>query len=287
MGRGKLNMELIQNEKKRKVTYLKRSNGLMKKMYELTTLCDVKAFMILYGIRSDGQPNTEPETWPQDPNDFKAVFDLYKSKMQSGAPTKDYKVSNFFENRKTKIEADTHKLQEESLSLLYPTWDNSLDILGEAQLRNFITILDTKIEACNARLAELRKKEVASSSSASLTYKSDLMSNNSDLGFSYDLSLTPKVEVPIHYNFQFDPKGKQPQMLFKPFDLSIVQNRPVRMLENEIGWSHAAAAAAAASSFQYPPLMMESYTQYPELQLSYDFMSMASENKKNLERSKN
>jgi hypothetical protein len=41
MSRGKISMELIQNEKSRKLTFQKRKNGLLKKVNELSILCDV------------------------------------------------------------------------------------------------------------------------------------------------------------------------------------------------------------------------------------------------------
>lgn len=49
MGRGKLNMELITNEKCRMVTYHKRKKGLIKKMQKFRILCDVDACVIILG----------------------------------------------------------------------------------------------------------------------------------------------------------------------------------------------------------------------------------------------
>ncbi|MFS7911053.1 putative transcription factor MADS-type1 family [Helianthus anomalus] len=48
MGRAKIAMELIQNDKKRKITLNTRKQGLVKKARELATLCDVDFSMIIY-----------------------------------------------------------------------------------------------------------------------------------------------------------------------------------------------------------------------------------------------
>ncbi|KAL2460568.1 MADS box transcription factor [Abeliophyllum distichum] len=64
MGRAKLNMELIGKEKSRNITFKKRKEGLMRKMHEFTTLCDVSACMIIYPPKQD-KNTVEPEIWPQ------------------------------------------------------------------------------------------------------------------------------------------------------------------------------------------------------------------------------
>ncbi|KAF3432722.1 hypothetical protein FNV43_RR23824 [Rhamnella rubrinervis] len=51
MGRGKLKLELITNEKSRKRTFEKRSKGLVKKCSELSTLCDVDVCMVMVDPR--------------------------------------------------------------------------------------------------------------------------------------------------------------------------------------------------------------------------------------------
>ncbi|KAJ8442285.1 hypothetical protein Cgig2_011208 [Carnegiea gigantea] len=48
MTRKKVKLAFIANDSARKATYKKRKRGLLKKMDELTTLCDVKACAILY-----------------------------------------------------------------------------------------------------------------------------------------------------------------------------------------------------------------------------------------------
>lgn len=48
MGRVKLQIKRIENNTNRQVTYSKRRNGLMKKAYELSVLCDVDVGLIMF-----------------------------------------------------------------------------------------------------------------------------------------------------------------------------------------------------------------------------------------------
>lgn len=47
MGRGKIEIKMIENSTNRQVTYSKRRNGIFKKAHELTVLCDAKVSIIM------------------------------------------------------------------------------------------------------------------------------------------------------------------------------------------------------------------------------------------------
>uniref|UniRef100_A0A224X4E7 MADS n=1 Tax=Hypericum tomentosum TaxID=1137039 RepID=A0A224X4E7_9ROSI len=51
MGRGKVVLERIENKINRQVTFSKRRNGLIKKAYELSVLCDAEVALILFSSR--------------------------------------------------------------------------------------------------------------------------------------------------------------------------------------------------------------------------------------------
>ncbi|KAF3505296.1 hypothetical protein F2Q69_00040002 [Brassica cretica] len=51
MVRGKIEMKKIENATSRKVTFSKRRNGLLKKAYELSVLCDAQVSLIVFSQR--------------------------------------------------------------------------------------------------------------------------------------------------------------------------------------------------------------------------------------------
>ncbi|KAF8008633.1 hypothetical protein BT93_K2331 [Corymbia citriodora subsp. variegata] len=48
MARGKIQMRRIENATNRQVTFSKRRNGLLKKAYELSVLCDAEVAVIIF-----------------------------------------------------------------------------------------------------------------------------------------------------------------------------------------------------------------------------------------------
>ncbi|KAG0463991.1 hypothetical protein HPP92_020060 [Vanilla planifolia] len=51
MGRGKIEIKRIENTTNRQVTFCKRRNGLLKKAYELSVLCDAEVALIIFSNR--------------------------------------------------------------------------------------------------------------------------------------------------------------------------------------------------------------------------------------------
>ena len=48
MGRVRLRLKKIENQTYKNITFAKRKNGLIKKAYELSTLCDVEVALIVF-----------------------------------------------------------------------------------------------------------------------------------------------------------------------------------------------------------------------------------------------
>ena len=51
MGRGKIEIKRIENTTNRQVTFCKRRNGLLKKAYELSVLCEADIALIVFSSR--------------------------------------------------------------------------------------------------------------------------------------------------------------------------------------------------------------------------------------------
>ena len=53
MGRGRVELKRIENKINRQVTFFKRHNGLIKKAYKLSVLCDAEVAVIIFSNRSE------------------------------------------------------------------------------------------------------------------------------------------------------------------------------------------------------------------------------------------
>ncbi|KAG4971323.1 hypothetical protein JHK82_036989 [Glycine max] len=79
MGRGKIEIKRIENTTNRQVTFCKRRNGLLKKAYELSVLCDAEVALIVFSSRG--------RLYEYANNSVKATIERYKkaSSDSSGA----------------------------------------------------------------------------------------------------------------------------------------------------------------------------------------------------------
>nr|XP_025684073.1 agamous-like MADS-box protein AGL90 [Arachis hypogaea] len=191
-------MELIEKEKARKATFLKRKNGLIKKVYEFSTLCGVDVCVIIYGPSFDGGKSTEAETWPQDPKEVQRIIQKYHNTTIDRRP-RIYDVQEYYRDRVKKIEGEISKVHKEKLKIMYPTWDDSFNDLREDQLRMFLSILDSKILACNQRINMLKqdpkgKTMVQSKPSFEDVSHFNFMPNMSQAQFLPHLPMTPIID---------------------------------------------------------------------------------------------
>ncbi|XP_006349424.1 agamous-like MADS-box protein AGL19 [Solanum tuberosum] len=172
MGRAKLKMELITKEKSRNATFKKRKEGLLKKLYEFTTLCNVNGLMIMYGPKQGNGSDSSPEIWTnssgsttttttkslqQQQQEIENLIDEYKKEnsLQSGS-TKTFGLSDYFVDRNKKVEEEFIKLRKMNMEKKYPCWLEFMDQLSEFKLRDFLTLLDDKVENVKTRINMLK-----------------------------------------------------------------------------------------------------------------------------------
>ncbi|PSS10074.1 Agamous-like MADS-box protein [Actinidia chinensis var. chinensis] len=98
MTRKKVNLAYIANASARKVTLKKRKKGLMKKVSELCTLCDVDACAII-----SGPHDFQPDVWPSD-SGVKRVIERFKTMPELQQHTKMVNQESFTQQRINKAE---------------------------------------------------------------------------------------------------------------------------------------------------------------------------------------
>ncbi|KAL3654957.1 hypothetical protein CASFOL_000743 [Castilleja foliolosa] len=160
MGRAKLNMELIADKKSRNRTFNTRKEGLIKKIHELKTLCDVKVCMIIYGPKQE-TGFIEPEIWPPNIDQVRCFLtDIYKpTANKNSGSNKTVGLCDFFSDRKRKIEGDLAKLRKKNVEAKYPARPEIMNIMTEAGLREFAAYLRNKSGYVKSRIEFLRRNK--------------------------------------------------------------------------------------------------------------------------------
>ncbi|KAL8467338.1 hypothetical protein ACS0TY_036165 [Phlomoides rotata] len=77
MGRGKIEIKRIENNTNRQVTFCKRRNGLLKKAYELSVLCDAQIALIVFSPRG--------RVYEFSSTNIRSTIDRYKKATSDGA----------------------------------------------------------------------------------------------------------------------------------------------------------------------------------------------------------
>ncbi|XP_056171272.1 agamous-like MADS-box protein TM6 [Syzygium oleosum] len=138
MGHRKLPLELIPNEKARRITYEKRKNSIMKKAQEFTTLCGVDTCMIIYSPEGSATSANEPKGADR------------RAKKTVGLP-------DFFVNRKRKVDTELAKARLAKWKAEYPILEALIEGLSKEDLERLLGSLGHKLEAAKVRLAILEE----------------------------------------------------------------------------------------------------------------------------------
>ncbi|KOM56158.1 hypothetical protein LR48_Vigan10g205000 [Vigna angularis] len=155
MGRARITLKQISNERSRKTTFLRRKTGLMKKISEFSKRCGGEHCLIMYDDNADG--DVEAVTSPENPVEIHSMIQkYYETQLKKERPHKTYGIEEFFKNRKKMIEAEISKVHKQISSIKYPTWDPSFVNMEEDQLRALCARVEAKIEACDEGIKLLK-----------------------------------------------------------------------------------------------------------------------------------
>lgn len=147
-------MELISDERTRMVTYNKRKKGLEKKVFELSTLCDVEMCMIVYGPKHKDHPR-DLATWPESQEKVRLMINRFKVK---GVHRKgSHGISGYFIDRKKNIDKEISRNRMKSCEAIYRPWDERLDDFSDEQISIALVLLEAKLEAAQRRLDTVRE----------------------------------------------------------------------------------------------------------------------------------
>ncbi|XP_068312275.1 agamous-like MADS-box protein AGL80 [Pyrus communis] len=108
MTRTKVKLTYISNDSARKATFKKRRKGLMKKVSELSTLCDVQACAIIYSPY-----DSQPELWPS-PLGVQRVLAQFKTMPEMEQSKKMVNQESFLRQRIAKANEQLKKQRKEN-----------------------------------------------------------------------------------------------------------------------------------------------------------------------------
>ncbi|KAF3789906.1 Floral homeotic protein AGAMOUS [Nymphaea thermarum] len=158
MGRGKIEIKRIENTTNRQVTFCKRRNGLLKKAYELSVLCDAEVALIVFSSRG--------RLFEYANNNIKATIDRYKKACAESSNANSVTEANaqYYQQESTKLKQQIQILQNANRHLMGESLSN-LSVKELKQLENKIErgitrIRSKKNELLFAEIEYMQKREL-------------------------------------------------------------------------------------------------------------------------------
>ncbi|KAK8570457.1 hypothetical protein V6N13_003136 [Hibiscus sabdariffa] len=149
MVRGKTQMRRIENATSRQVTFSKRRNGLLKKAFELSVLCDAEVALIIFSPRGK-------------------LFEFASSSMQ--ATIERYKRHTKDNNRTKPTEPNLQQMKSEAATMLKKIEDLEVSrrkLLGEGlgsctleELQQIEQQLEKSVSIIRARKTQVFKEQI-------------------------------------------------------------------------------------------------------------------------------
>ncbi|XP_027099549.1 agamous-like MADS-box protein AGL9 homolog isoform X2 [Coffea eugenioides] len=209
MGRGRVELKRIENKINRQVTFAKRRNGLLKKAYELSVLCDAEVALIIFSNRGKLYEFCSSSSMVK-------TLERYQ-KCNYGAPEPNISTREALElssqQEYLKLKARYEALQRSQRNLLGedlgPLNSKELESLERQLDMSLKQIRSTRTQVMLDQLTDLQRKEHALNE-ANKTLKQRLMEGN-----QVNLQWNPNAQD-VGYGRQ--PAHAQGDGFFHPLD---------------------------------------------------------------------
>lgn len=208
MGRGRVELKRIENKINRQVTFAKRRNGLLKKAYELSVLCDAEVALIIFSNRGKLYEFCSTSSMLK-------TLERYQ-KCSYGAvevnkPGKELEISY---REYLKLKARFESLQQTQRNLLGedlgPLNTNDLERLERQLDSSLKQVRSTKTQYMLDQLSDLQNKEhLLVEANRALTIKLDEISSRNNLRQSWEGG---------EQSMSYGPQNAQSQRFFQPLD---------------------------------------------------------------------
>ncbi|KAF8115101.1 hypothetical protein N665_0030s0138 [Sinapis alba] len=149
-GRGKIEIKRIENTTNRQVTFCKRRNGLLKKAYELSVLCDAEVALIVFSSRG--------RLYEYSNNSVKGTIERYKKAISDNSNTGSVAEINaqYYQQESAKLRQQIISIQNSNRQLMGET----IGSMSPKELRNLEGRLDRSINRIRSKKNELLFAEI-------------------------------------------------------------------------------------------------------------------------------
>ncbi|XP_068666386.1 agamous-like MADS-box protein AGL5 isoform X2 [Aristolochia californica] len=149
MGRGKVELKRIENTTNRQVTFSKRRNGLLKKAFELSILCDAEVALVIFS--ATGKPCQYAT------NDIHSTISRYRDAV--GIPhlyTQHSRTVEFWMAELNNLRKSIQSMEEKINHLL----GEDLSSLGMRELKQLESQLKVGVERVRTRMRGLKVEHI-------------------------------------------------------------------------------------------------------------------------------
>ncbi|XP_050917137.1 agamous-like MADS-box protein AGL11 isoform X1 [Lathyrus oleraceus] len=150
MGRGKIEIKRIENTTNRQVTFCKRRNGLLKKAYELSVLCDAEVALIVFSSRG--------RLYEYSNNNIRSTIDRYKKACSDHSNTTTTTEINaqYYQQESAKLRQQIQMLQNSNRHLM----GDALSTLTVKELKQLENRLERGITRIRSKKHEMLLAEI-------------------------------------------------------------------------------------------------------------------------------
>ncbi|XP_008794140.2 floral homeotic protein AGAMOUS-like [Phoenix dactylifera] len=150
MGRGKIEIKRIENTTNRQVTFCKRRNGLLKKAYELSVLCDAEVALVIFSTRG--------RLYEYANDSVKGTIERYKKACTDTSNSGSVSEANFqyYQQESSKLRQQITNLQNSNRNLM----GESLGSMNLRDLKQLEGRLEKGINKIRTKKNELLLAEI-------------------------------------------------------------------------------------------------------------------------------
>ncbi|WVY93226.1 hypothetical protein V8G54_032314 [Vigna mungo] len=155
MARKKVDLTFITKTSKRKATFKKRKNGLIKKIGEISILCGIQACAIIY---TPDEPE-QPEVWPSEEG-VESAITRFRSVSELEQSKKMFCQESFLRQRIVKVQEQLKKVRNENrkkeinhLISQYITVGNNFETANIIDLNDISFLADQCLEDITKKIA--------------------------------------------------------------------------------------------------------------------------------------